>query len=143
MKAIILVSLVSLALLLTPTTGMCAKRDSKLVTRVESVTAQMKGRKVMLQVAGMATSPALLRVRGHLLSRNGSHDLNKEGLLEYNFYYDAPANYSGDKLTAVRATLKESSVPPGVKGVRIFGEFNDVTRLLAEPKKKKKSENNL
>jgi hypothetical protein len=137
MKATTLVSLVSLALLLTPTVGMCAKRDSKLVTRVEDVAAKMKGRKLVLQVTGMASSPALLRVSGHLLPRNGSHELNKEGLLEYNLVYNAPANYSGDKLAFVKVTFKEGSVPPGVKGVRVFGEFNDVTRLLAEPKKKK------
>lgn len=137
MKATILVSLVSLAFLLTPIVGMCAKRDSKLVTRVEDVQAKMKGRKLVIQASGMGSTPALVGVGGHLSPRKGNHELNKEGLMEYDFYYNGPDNYSGDKLKSVKATLKDSSVPSGVKGVRVFGEFNDVTRLFAEPKKKK------
>ena len=140
MKATVLAFLISPALLLTPSVGTCAKQDSKLMTRVEDVTARLKGKTLTIQAHGMASTPSLMGVGAHLLPRNGKHELNKDGLLEYDFYYKSPGNYSGDKLKPVKATLKETSVPPGVKGVRIFGEFNDVTGLLAEPKKKKKKE---
>ena len=110
------------------------------MTRVEDVTARLKGKKLTIQAHGMASTPSFMGVGAHLLPHNGKHELNKDGLLEYDFYYKSPGNYSGDKLKPVKATLKETSVPPGVKGVRIFGEFNDVTGLLAEPKKKKKKE---
>jgi hypothetical protein len=33
--------------------------------------------------------------------------------------------------------LKESSVPAGVKGVRVFAEFNHVDEMIPEPKTKK------
>ena len=138
MKATVLAFLISPALLLTPSVGTCAKQDSKLMTRVEDVTARLKGKKLTIQAHGMASTPSFMGVGAHLLPHNGKHELNKDGLLEYDFYYKSPGNYSGSRLKPVKATLKETSVPPGVKGVRIFGEFNDMTELLAEPKKKKK-----
>ena len=113
------------------------------MTRVEDVTARLKGKKLTIQVHGMASTPAFMGVGAHLLPRNGKHELNKDGLLEYDFYYKSPGNYSGDKLKPVKATLKETSVPPGVKGVRVFGEFNDITGLLPEPKKKKSEKSQL
>ena len=137
MKTTVLAFLISPALLLTPSVGMCAQQDSKLMTRVEDVTARLKGKKLTIQAHGMASTPSFMGVGAHLLPHNGKHELNKDGLLEYDFYYKSPGNYSGDKLKPVKATLKETSVPPGVKGVRVFGEFNDMTGLLPEPKKKK------
>jgi hypothetical protein len=138
MKATVLAFLISLALFLTPTMGLCAQQDSKLMTRIEVVNAHLRGRKITIQAYGMASTPALIGLRAHLSPRNGSHELNKDGLLEYDFYYKSPGKYSGDRLKPVKANLKETSVPPGVKGVRVFGEFNDMTRLFEEPKKKKK-----
>jgi hypothetical protein len=138
MKATVLAFLISPALLLAPSVGMCAQQDSKLMTRVEDVTARLKGKKLTIQAHGMASTPSFMGVGAHLLPHNGKRELNKDGLLEYDFYYKSPGNYSGDKLKPVKATLKETSVPPGVKGVRVFGEFNDLTGLLPEPKQKKK-----
>jgi hypothetical protein len=137
MKATVLAFLISPALFLTSSVGMCAQQDSKLMTRVEDVTARLKGKTLTIQVHGMASTPALMGVGTHLSPHNGKRELNKDGLLEYDFYYKSSGNYSGDKLKPVKATLKETSVPPGVKGVRVFGEFNDITELLPEPKKKK------
>jgi hypothetical protein len=138
MKTTVLAFLISPALLLTPSVGMCAQQDSKLMTRVEVVTARLKGKNLTIQAYGMASTPALIGLGAHLSPHNGKHELNKDGLFEYDFYYKSPGNYSGDRLKPVKATLKETSVPSGVKGVRVFGEFNDITELLAEPKKKKK-----
>ena len=108
------------------------------MTRVEDVTVRLKGKKLTIQTQGMASTPSFMGVGAHLLPHNGKRELNKDGLLEYDFYYKSPGNYSGDKLKPVKATLKETSVPAGIKGVRVFGEFNDMTRLLPEPKQKKK-----
>lgn len=138
MKATALAFLVSLALFLTPTTGTSAQQDSKLMTRVETVTVHLRGRKLTVHAFGMASTPSFIGLGAHLSPHNGSHELNKDGLLEYDFYYKAPANYTGSRLKPVKASLKESSIPLEVKGVRVFGQFNDVTQLLAEPKKKKK-----
>ena len=138
MKAIVLAFLVSVALLLTPTVGRCAEQDSKLMTRVETLTVHLRGRKLTIQAFGMASTPALIGLGAHLSPHNGKHELNQDGLLEYDFYYKSPGNYSGSRLKPVKATLKETSVPPGVKGIRVFGEFNDITQLLAEPKSKKR-----
>jgi len=139
MKATVLAAfLVSLVLLSTPTMGICAQGDSKLLTRIETVKARLRGRKLTVQAFGMASTPALIGLRAHLSPHNGNHEPNKDGLLEYDFYYKSPGDYSGDRLKPVKATLKEASVPPEVKGVRVFGEFNDMTRLFAEPRKKKK-----
>lgn len=138
MKATVLALLVLLALLFTPTVGMCAEQDSKLVTRVETVTIHLRGRKLAIQAEGMTSTPSFFGVRGHLSPRKGNRELNKDGLLEYEFSYKSPGDYKGSRLRPVKANFKESSVPPGIKGVKVFGEFNEVAQLLAEPKKKKK-----
>lgn len=126
-----------LALFAIPETGMCGRRDSKLVTRIETASVVMKHGRLAIRVAGMATAPGMSAGSGRLVRHNQNHQPNKDGLLEYDLLYNAPADYSGFKLKPVRASLKESSVPPGVQGVRIFAEFNHLDAKPPAPKKKK------
>ena len=143
MKATFLAFLVFLTVFLVPRSGMCAEQNSKLVTRVETVIVHLRGRKLTIQATGMASTPSFLSfgLGGHLSPRKGNRELNKDGLLEYEFSCKSPGDYKGSRLRPVKASFKESSVPPGIKGVKVFGEFNEVAQLLAEPRnKKKKSE---
>lgn len=142
MKATILAFLISLSFVLAPETGICAQQDSKIVTRIETVKAQMKGRKLVIHVVGMGRTPALIRGSGQLLRRGPDHKPNSDGLLEYDLHFNPPPNYSGYTLKSVKATLKESSVPAGVTGVRVFGEFNQIDAMLSQKKEKKKKEKN-
>jgi hypothetical protein len=137
MKTFACAFLLSLAFLSKPETGICAQQDSKIVTRIETVKAQMKGRKLVIRVVGMGRTPALIRGSGQLSRRGPDHKPNSDGLLEYDLYFNPPPNYSGYTLKSVKATLKESSVPAGVTGVRVFGEFNQIDAMLPQKKAKK------
>ncbi len=121
----------------TPEIGICAKTESKMVTRIETAAAAMKNRKMVVKVTGMATTGSLLPTSARLLRRGENFQPNKEGLLEYELHFNPPRNYSGFKLAPVKAGLTERSVPDGVKGVRVFAEFNQVDALFPQPKKKK------
>jgi hypothetical protein len=136
MKTTVFAFLISI--FLTPGTGICAKTDLKIVTRVDLATAVMKGRKLIIHAQGVAPTAAHFSTGGRLLSHNNNHQPNKEGLLEYDLCFNPPRNNSGDKLKPVKANLKESSVPDGVKGARIFGELNQLDAMPPERKKKKK-----
>lgn len=137
MKANIFVIVIALALFLTCETGMGAKPELKKVTRIENVTAVMKGRTVVVHADGMAATSSLLPVGGKLLPHSAEHQPNKEGLLEYDLCFSPPQQNPKDKLKPVKASLKESSIPADIKGVRIFAEFNQMDRLFSEPKQKK------
>ena len=124
----------------TPNVGMCAKPELKKITRIENVTAVMKGRTLFVHADGMAPTSSLLPVGGKLLPHSAEHQPNKDGLLEYDLCFSPPQRNPKDKLKPVKASLKESSVPAGIKGVRIFAEFNQMDRLFPEPKQKKSKE---
>jgi len=133
MKATLFAFFISLAIFLTPETGLCAGRDTKIVTRIDTVTAVMKGRTLTIHVEGMASTPSMLGRGGELLKRGQAP--NKDGLLEYELVFNPPQkNYTGDALKLVKTTLKVSSVPAGVKGVRIYAEYNELDGMLPEPK---------
>jgi hypothetical protein len=139
MRATAFAFFVSVTVLLTCETGICEKAESKLVTRIEDATVAKKGRKFAIHVSGMvAMSPSLVP-RGGQLVRRGDQ-LNKDGLLEYELRCRQPGNYSGNKLTPVKASLTESSVPVEAKGVRIFAEYNHWDAMLPPPKEKKAKE---
>ncbi|MEY2440055.1 MAG: hypothetical protein QOI34_1440 [Verrucomicrobiota bacterium] len=118
-------------------TALCSRAESAIVTRIDTVTVEMKHGKLTIRVAGMARTPSAFGRAGKLRRRNQDLQTNKEGLLEYDLVFNRPQNYSGFTLKPVNASLKESRVPAGVKGVRIFAEFNQVDEMLPEPKKKK------
>jgi hypothetical protein len=133
MKATLFAFFISLAIFLTPETGLCAGRDTKIVTRIDTVTAVMKGGTLTIHVEGMASTPSMLGRGGELLKRGQAP--NKDGLLEYELVFNPPQkNYTGDALKLVKTTLKVSSVPAGVKGVRIYAEYNELDGMLPEPK---------
>ena len=120
-----------------PGTGICAQSETKIATRIDIVGAMLKGNKLTIRVFGMGTTSSRFSQGGKLVRRNPDNQPNKEGLLEYNLVYKAPPNYTGFALKRVSASLKESHVPPGLKGVRIFSEFNHVDEMFPEPQKKK------
>lgn len=124
---------VSFALLLVRETGHCARPDAKLVVRIEKASVTRKGDRIVIQATGMGRTAAAIRGGGQLLPRGQKHE-PKDGLLEYDLYYVPPRDYSGDKLKAVKASFVESNVPPGVKGVRIYAEFNERNAMLPELK---------
>jgi hypothetical protein len=132
LRATVLAFFVSIALFSTREMGIAAKADSKLVVRIETAKAVRKGGKIVIQVTGMGRTPAIVRGGGQLLHRGQKHEPNKDGLLEYDLNYVPPANYSGDALKPVKASLVESNIPPGVRGVRIYAEFNERDVMFPE-----------
>jgi hypothetical protein len=120
-----------------PGTAICAQAETKIVTRIDEIAVVLKGKKLTIRVFGMGTTSSRLPQGGKLVRRNPDNALNKEGLLEYNLVYKAPPNYTGFAMKRVSASLKESHLPPGLKGVRIFSELNHIDELLPEPQKKK------
>ena len=138
MKAFQRALLVCIALALSLETATSAEQDLKLVTRIETAKAKIKRGRVVIQVTAKATTPGLRVSGGRLLRHNEDNRPNKEGLVEYDFLYRAPRNYSGFKLRGVTASRKDSPIPPEVKGVRILAEFNHYDVLFPAPKEKKK-----
>ena len=120
-------------------TGTCAKPELKKVTRIENVSANMKGRKLIVRADGMALGAGLLG-GGELQRHSADHQPNKDGLLEYDLCYVPPSKTPKDKLKPVKASLKESSVPADVKGVRVYAEYNQMDGLIPAPKQKKPKE---
>ena len=104
------------------------------MVRIETASVTRKGDRIVIQAIGMGRTAATIRGGGQLLPRGQKHEPNKDGLLEYDLYYVPPRDYSGDKLKTVKASLVESNVPPGVKGVRIYAEFNERNAMLPESK---------
>lgn len=135
MKTTLFAFFICAALFLIPEAGISAKADSKIVTRIDIATAMIKHGKLIVHVQGMGRTPAHLPGGGQLLRHNPKHQLNQDGLLEYDLYFNPPPNYSGYALKRVEATLQESSIPPGVKGVRIYAELNEMNAMLPEPNK--------
>jgi hypothetical protein len=128
-------------------TGFCAKQESKMVTRIETVKATMKGGKLIIEVHGMARigTGMGLGTTGKLVRRGQNFAPNKDGLLEYELHFNPPGNYKEDKLNPVKADLTESSIPSGVKGVRVYAEYNELNGMLPdatkqEPASKKEPE---
>jgi hypothetical protein len=124
---------IGLLILCTAELGLGEAREQKPVTRVETATVVLKHRTLVIQATGMGRTPSAMGRAGKLV-RRGAGNLNKDGLLEYSLVFNAVANYTGFKMKPVKATYKEHSVPQGVKGVRIFGEYNEVDALLPEAK---------
>jgi hypothetical protein len=132
MKATLFAFFISLAIFLTPEMGFCATQGTKIVTRIDTVTAVMKGGTLTVHVEGMASTPSL---RGGQLLKRGQK-LNQDGLLEYELVFNPPQKpYSGDTLKQVKVNFKDSSIPVGTKGVRIYAEYNEMNAMLPEPKK--------
>jgi hypothetical protein len=121
----------------TPEKAFSARGESKIVVRVDAVTVKASGKTLVIRVQGMGRTPGKFAVGGRLVPRNPEKGLNKEGLLEYELQFNPQPGYSGFNLRIVKATYKERSLPQGVKGVRVFGEYNYYDGLIPEPKKKK------
>lgn len=115
---------------MSPEAGICARANSKIVIRIETVKAKMSGGNIIIDAVGMVRTGAMIRGGGELVRRNPNHVPNSDGLLEYEFHSEAPGDYKGDKLKSVKATLKESNVPAGVKGVRIYAQYNEKNGML-------------
>ena len=111
--------------------------QEKAVTRVDSATVVAKHKALAIVATGMGRTPTPLGRGGKLVRRTSAKPLNKDGLVEYDLRFFAPPSYTGFKMKPIRATLTDHSVPEGAKGVRIFGEYNQVDALLPEPKKRK------
>ena len=113
-----------------------ASRPQRLVARVDTATVVLKGKSLTIHVLGMGRTPGGLGRGGWLVPKRPGV-LNKDGLLEYEMVFGGDPNYTGFKLKPVKASYRERSVPAGVRGVRIFSEFNEKDALIPEPKKKK------
>jgi hypothetical protein len=132
--------LAAIALLILSAVGMTSassSREQQIVTRVDDVLAVRKHKTLEIQALGMGRTPSAMD-RGGWLVRRGSGGPNKEGLLEYDLMFKAVPGYTGFKLKPVKAKLNERNAPDGVKGVRIFGQYNQMDGLLPEVKPKEK-----
>jgi len=114
-----------------------SSREQQIVTRIDDVLVVRKHKTLEIQALGMGRTPSAMD-RGGWLVRRGSGGPNKEGLLEYDLMFKGVPNYSGFKLKPVKAKLNEHNAPDNVKGVRIFGQFNQMDGLLPEQKPKEK-----
>ena len=113
-----------------------AARQQRLVARVDTAKVVLKGKTLTIQATGMGRTPSALGRGGWLVPRRPGV-LNKDGLLEYEMVFSGIANYTGFKLKPIKASHRERSVPAGVRGVRIFSEFNEKDALLPESKPQK------
>jgi hypothetical protein len=111
--------------------------EQKIVTRVDTVTVALKGHSLAITATGMGRTPTPMGRGGKLLRRTSDRPLNKDGLVEYELVFNAVPNYAGFKMKPIRATLKDRSAPDGVKGVRVFGQYNQVDALIPPPKQRK------
>src|ERR1700730_15077933 len=137
MKKGILALLIAVLSFSTSEVLFSASREQEIVMRVDTGTVVLKHRTLVIQALGMGKAPTMLGRGGWLVRRGAQAALNKDGLLEYNLMFKGVPNYSGFKLQPIKANLHERSVPGGVKGVRMFGKFNEVDALLPEPKQPK------
>ena len=112
--------------------------EEKIVTRVDTAEVVLKHKALAIIATGMGRTPTPLGRGGKLVRRESGKPLNKDGLVEYELRFKAVQNYTGFKMSPIRATLTDRSVPEGVKGVRIFGEYNQVDALLPVPEPKKR-----
>jgi hypothetical protein len=113
-----------------------ASREQRLVARVDTATVILRGKSLTIRAVGMGRTPTAMGRGGWFVPRRPGV-LNKQGLLEYEMVFAGVPNYTGFKLKPVKASHRERSVPAGVRGVRIYAEFNEKDALLPEPKKKK------
>ena len=111
--------------------------EQKLVTRVDDAIVKFKHKTLTVTALGMGRTPTPMGRGGKLVRRNADHPVNKDGLVEYDLVFYAVPNYTGFKMKPIKATITDRSVPDGVKGARIFGEYNSFDALLPEPKKSK------
>lgn len=137
MKRALLSVGICLSILGAATIGTAASREQKMATRVDTATVALKHRALVITVTGMGRTPTAMGRGGKLLRRNTDRPLNKDGLVEYELVFFAVPNYSGFKMKPLKVTLKDRSVPEGVKGVRVFGQYNQVDALIAATKEKK------
>jgi hypothetical protein len=124
-------------MLVTREEAVGASRERRIVARVDETTVVLKRRTLAINAIGMGRTPSAMGRAGQIIRRGPAGVLNKEGLLEYELVFNGVPNYTGFKLKPIKASFKERSVPDGVKGVRIFGEFNQRDALLPESKKRK------
>lgn len=111
--------------------------EQKLVTRVDTATVSLKHKALTIDATGMGRTPTPMGRGGKLLRRKSDQPLNKDGLVEYDLVFNAVPNYTGFKLKPIKAKVTDRSVPEGVKGARVFGEYNQVDALLPEAKTRK------
>jgi len=114
-----------------------ATLEQKLVTRVDTATAVLKHKALTVTATGMGRTPTPMGRGGKLVRRKTDRPLDKDGLVEYDLVFNAVPNYTGFKLKPIKAKVTDRSVPEGVKGARVFGEFNQYDALLPEPTKRK------
>ena len=119
--------------------AIASPRQEQLATRVDDVIVALKHGTLTVTAVGMGRTPSGMNRAARLVYRGAGRTVNKEGLLEYNLVFNGVPGCSGFKLKPVRAKLKERNLPPGVKGVRVFGEFNqlDGTPPEVQPKPKR------
>src|SRR4051794_21612613 len=104
---------------LAATGHLFAKGESKMATRVDDAKAQLKAGKLTVTAQGMANcggfglSPSKAR-----LVRRGELAPNKDGFIEYELQFNAPAKPS-DKLNPVKASITERLSSGEVKGARV------------------------
>jgi hypothetical protein len=117
-----------------------ADNQTKLITRIDTVTVAKHGNSLSFKAEGKATTPGMSAGPAKIVRHENASAPDKEGFLEYDMLYDAPRDYTGFKMRTVRASYKERDVPAEVKGVRIFFEFGKYDALIPiKPVKAKKN----
>jgi len=136
MKNRLITTGIGLLLLGTAAMSLSSSKEQRLATRVDTATVTRRGRDLVIHVTGVGRTPTAMG-RGGWIAPKGNRTPNKDGLLEYQFLFNSVPGYTGFKLKPLSASYKERSVPAGVRGVRIFTEFNQFDFLLPDQKQKK------
>src|SRR3954462_14474806 len=127
---------ISLLTILNTQPASGASREQRMVTRVDTATVALSHGGLVIHAEGMARNPTAMGRGGRVVPR-GNRTLNKDGLLEYELVFNGVPNYTGFKLKPIKGSYRERSVPQGIKGVRIFAEFNQMDAHFPEAKKHK------
>jgi hypothetical protein len=104
--------------------------NAEPVYRVESV-----------ELANLLSNPPQLSIVAHGTVRTGGYtnptlievvyiQPPEDGIWEYEFVADSPRGPSTDALTPIEAQTVRTSIPDGLKGIRVRGETNSAEATL-------------
>jgi hypothetical protein len=94
-----------------------------------------------VELSTIKTEPPQLQIVAHGTVRTGGYTNGtlieivyiqppEDGIWEYDFVADPPSGPSTDALTPIQAETIRSSIPDGLKGIRVRGETNSAEALL-------------
>jgi hypothetical protein len=94
-----------------------------------------------VELSILKSNPPQLQIVAHGTVRTGGYTNGtlieivyiqppEDGIWEYDFVADPPSGPSTDALTPIQAETIRSSIPDGLKGIRVRGETNSAEALL-------------